>query len=357
MRLGLWSALTLMGCTSSVFVASLDAGPVDGQSSDAQSSDAPTDVQVFDARRDSGIALDDAGDDRDALADASAGPRPMDRVRHGEFDPQNVYLAGTVAVGPCGREVMTDYESPDVAVAGFDCAFNQRAAGISTSGVLTYFNTAEGRLREFTCDDCPGWNPTDPYPSNPLANDVILPTPLCEDRTLDFALSPDGRRMHRCPSSGGWMDPGGAQVLENETVVTYGWSGFVLTNDVVIDTATGERRPTGLPAGCDVLTTRSGPETGFRVAVQCEESAELWFVDHAGVAIREGVYPAPPPAYRTSYEAALAGDGTLVQIAREIGESEDTIIERTIEGRSEVMYTEASEPAVKIHGSSLVTGP
>lgn len=345
-------ASSMLGCGSSVTITDEDAGGRDA-SPDAAPLDASTDVSD---------PLIDASSD--TIGDTSTdSPRPpVDGVGRGEFDPQNVYLAGTLSEGACYRDAIADYRNPDVAAVGFNCQFDNRGAIISSSGALTYTNTFEDRLREFVCDGCPRWTPADPYPDEVLANDPILPTPSCEGEdigTLHFALSPDGNRIHRCNRSAAWLDPSGSPVLETEAaVLTFGWSGFVLTEDAVIDTSMGESAPlTGLPSTCRILTTRSGPAAGFRVAVDCEETTELWTVDHAGTAVRAGVYPLPPAGYPPSFGAALAGDNTLVQMARGPETFEDAIIERTIEGRSEPVYTDARDPPVKIHISSLVTGP
>ena len=346
-----------LGCTSSVIVGPEgdDTGLSDADTRGRDASTTPHDGGLPTMPLDSGRAFDDGGVEGDAFVSDV-----VDELRRGVFDPERVYLAGTLSEGACYRDAVADYRTPDHAAVGFECEFDERGAVISAAGVLTYTNTFEDRLREFVCDDCPGFVPGDDYPSDVLDNDPVLATPPCtgDRRALDFRLGPDGARIHRCGLSSPWYDATGAEILPAGDVLALGWSAVALTEGEVHDTVSGEVTPlSNFPSDCRPVTARAGPTPGFRVAVDCEEVTELWWVDHAGAAVREGVYPPPPADYPPWFEGRLAGDGTLVQLARGPETFEDTIIERTVSGRSELIYTEARSPAVKIHISSLVTGP
>lgn len=292
-------------------------------------------------------------------------------VRRGVLSSDLVYLAGTLSEGACYRDALAHYSAPNDAVVGFDCYFDSRTAQLAADGRLVYVNTFEDVLREFHCDDCPTWSAGDDYPRDFLDNDPILPTPPCDPSDIRndlraFRLSPDGRRTHQCGSSSTWYDPAGAVLFDagTDAVMSYGWSGFVLARSTrdgfVYDTTGGTRTPvTGLPA-CDWATARAGETSGFRVVLRCMAADELWRVTDAGVATLEGIYPPRPMGYeryRTSVE--LADDNTLVEFVSGPMTFEDAIVERTLAGRSDVVYTEETspEPLVKIHISDLVTGP
>lgn len=86
---------------------------------------------------------------------------------------------------------------------------------------------------------------------------------------------------------------------------------------------------------------------------------ELWEVDGAGNATRLGAFPLIPAGllYVFATSSKLDACGGLVQIGRAAELAIDVIVRREIGGTSEVVYTETTDPRVKLHGSSLVTGP
>ena len=58
-----------------------------------------------------------------------------------------------------------------------------------------------------------------------------------------------------------------------------------------------------------------------------------------------------------SGSARLDSSGNLFQEGYGPATFEDVVIYRGLNGFSEVVYTEATNPAVKLHISSLITGP
>lgn len=82
----------------------------------------------------------------------------------------------------------------------------------------------------------------------------------------------------------------------------------------------------------------------------------LWEIGADGVAVQVGTYP-PPPGELATGESALAPNGVLFSFATEFMINNDTIIRRVPDGAMDVLYQEANNPLVKVHGSSLVTGP
>lgn len=88
----------------------------------------------------------------------------------------------------------------------------------------------------------------------------------------------------------------------------------------------------------------------------------LWLIRADSAAELTGLYP-PPPAgtiLRTQVRGStvLSADGELFSIATESANpGRDLIVRRTIDGTSEIVYDEDDDPLVKLHASSLVTGP
>lgn len=275
-----------------------------------------------------------------------------DDVPSGVFDPAEVYIFGTIAEGSCGRDAVAHVSNPEVAAAGFDCYVNERGSQIRPDGRLLYTNTFEDLLREFHCDDCPGWGRGKPYPSGVLANDPKLATKPC-DTVSAFLVGVTGDRLHAC--KGAWYDEAG-RVLPLTQPLSYGYHDKVLTATAVVDIKTGQTAPImGLPSG--ILTTRVAGPTGFWVAVATSPEPELWEVSEDGSVKRLTPYAAPPAGYRAGAGARLDGRGNLYQEGDGPMTFEDIVLYRGLDGTSKVVYTEASNPFVKLHISSLVTGP
>lgn len=278
-------------------------------------------------------------------------------VPNGVLNPDEGYLFGTVVEGLCGADAIAHWSDPDVAAAGFDCYANESTARIRNDGTLLYTNTFEDKLREFHCDSCPAWAPGMPYPSNVLANDTILATPPCEATAVSgFITGITGDRLHRCGAT--WYTASGTSVPLTGTPLSYGFANKVLTATAIVDIATGAQVPlTGLPTGATLLTTRVAGPTSFWMARHTAGQTTRWRIDHSGVATLEGTYPAPPANHSPAGSARLDGSGHLFQEGWGPGSFEDMILYRNLNGLSEVVYTEATNPGVKIHISSLVTGP
>jgi hypothetical protein len=277
------------------------------------------------------------------------------------LEPHEVYLAGTLSEGACYRDALAHWSTPDDAVGGFDCYFGggDNARIRASDGRLVYSMTFEGLLREFHCDSCP--IAPQAYPNTPLNNDVVLPTPACvpEDTTqMQFLLSPEGEHYYRCSQwEGDWYDAAGEVVYTSEvdTLLHIGRCGLALTTQAVVDLTSGTSAPiVGLPLG-DPMTVRIAPEGGFWV-VMTPEQPELWHVGVDGVATSLGLYPQVPPDHQAG-KGVLDGCGGLYQITYGPEVFVDLILRREIGGDTETVYTEKMDPLVKIHISSLVTGP
>jgi hypothetical protein len=307
-------------------------------------------------------ALDSAPDEMIVTATAQNPTLPGD-LHNGVFDPAEVYIFGTLSPGASYMDAIAHWLDPNQAVVGFDDYANSEKAQIRPDGTLLYYNTFEDILRAFHCDACPGFVPGATYPSNVLSNDSILATPPCDPASnylWSFALGVDGGRIHEC--GGVWYDETGQTLPITDPVLSYGYSEIVLTEFAVVNlTTTDATSLTGFPGGY-VLTARVSDATGFWVAMD-NGPTELWRVDHQGNASLVDTYDAPPAGYSVnspptySDSARLDAQGNLFQFGDGISPLEDVIIRRQLYGPTDVVYTEASNPAVQLHISSLVTGP
>ncbi|WP_165373463.1 hypothetical protein [Sorangium cellulosum] len=293
------------------------------------------------------------------------------------FDPAQVYLVGTLdEAARCGRDAVVHWSSPGSAVVGFDCLFDERSARIRpTDGRLLYSNVFEGMLREFHCDGC--LHTGGAYPLVPLANDPVLPTPPCAPASLaslgGFLVSPGGTVLHGCSSGGTldattWYDQSGAVVYADpdNPLRHLGHGDLALAERSVVHLATSVSLPlVGLPDDRPIHTVRARAPDRFLLVLEAERSTddgssqELWEVDGGGKVTRLGAFP-PLPAEAeqvSAHTSKLDACGALLQFGGGAGGFEDVIVRREIGGSSEVVYTEAADPMVKIRVSSLLTGP
>jgi hypothetical protein len=275
------------------------------------------------------------------------------------FAPNEVYLAGTLSEGACYLDALAHWSSPNDAVVGFDCYFNERTAMIRpTDGRLLYTNTFEDRLREFHCDDCP-WTPASQYPASPLANDTILPTPACDSNSqqLRFLVTPDGSYLYRCAATGWFAADSNVVYDDTQGELLYlGYDNMALTASHVLDLDQDSAMPIdGLPVETP-LTIRADPQGGFLLVIGDAAQPELWHVDADGTAANQGAFPNVPDGYAPSSEHTLDGCNVLYQLGGGPETFEDVILRRPLGGQTEVVYTENTDPVVKVHISGLVTG-
>lgn len=77
-----------------------------------------------------------------------------------------------------------------------------------------------------------------------------------------------------------------------------------------------------------------------------------------GAASKLGSYPPLPANQYGASSAKLDAEGLLYEFAHDDREAfRDTIVRRSVQGASEVIYDEIYNPRVKIHISNLITGP
>jgi hypothetical protein len=285
------------------------------------------------------------------------------------LDPDDIYLAGTLQEGACYRDALANWACPNSAVTGFDCYFDGNAAGGTrpsaqirpTDGRLIYTNTFEELIREFHCDLCP-YLQGNAYPEHPLANDTVVPTD-CElsQGRVAFLVSPTGVIVYYCPGAREWRDLSHKFIHSDDgsdPLLHLGYQNMALKQKAVVDLGLRSATPIkGLPNGpWDAI--RAEPSGSFIVAIRSTETPEsLWGIDKSGEATLRGQYPPLPASTSLPSQGQLEPGGALVQFAEGPGVFEDVIVRRTIDGRSDVVYSDARGPLVKIHISGLITGP
>lgn len=213
----------------------------------------------------------------------------------------------------------------------------------------------EDRLHEFHCDDCAGGMPT---------NDPLLSTPCAanDDHLQGFLVSPAGAEVHHCQANAStWYDTSGNVIYvekSGDPLIHLGHGDLALTPTSVVHLSMGTSTPiVGLPL-VPFLTVRAKAPASFLVVVD-QPALELWEIGADGVATKLGDYP-PLPAgadYTYGYTSKLDACGAVLQFGSGPIVFEDIIVRREIGGASAVVYDEATKPAVKIHISSLFTGP
>lgn len=267
------------------------------------------------------------------------------------FDPKEVYILGTLKPGTCGRNALSHWSTPDHVVLGLGCAAGRDTAAIRpTDGRILYADQGDG-VRRFHCDICP-WvpdsDPREPY----IANDPIINScPGQADYDL-VLIAPDIGHLYHC--AGTWSDALGEPRYAEEfgELLHLGHDGWALTETGVVNLENGSFAGfIDLPAS-DLIAVRADPAGGFFVATRDEP--ELFHVGLDGHVVSMGHFPPLPPESTAYSDAALDACLALYQIGRA---PEDVIFRRAIGDETRIVYTEATDPIVKLHISELVTGP
>jgi hypothetical protein len=307
-------------------------------------------------------ALPDGGPlNRDGGTKPDAGSR--DAGGGDVFDPGEVYLVGTVSEALCGHDAIAHWSTPNVGSTGFECYFDEHSAALRPDGRLLYKNSFEDNLREYHCDAC-AFNGAGTYPSMVLVNDPQVAA-ACTGANLlpQFKVSPEGAVLHRCNGTPTlWRDSAGATIFTagaTEDVVALGASGWLLTSKQVVNTQAGTAVPLlTVPTGVAFFGARWNPPDGFLVALNNAGTAQLWRVNTSGAGTLVGLYPALPPNVAQFFtSAAMDRGGRLFGMTTIQGQFVDVIVRQEVGGTSDVVYSEATNPVVKIHVSTLITGP
>jgi hypothetical protein len=281
-----------------------------------------------------------------------------------ELDPDEVYLFGTLVEGQLGVDALAHWREPNVYTVGFDGSVSARFIKL-WQGQLVYTLFNGQGIRISIPELQSSLKPIDlKYPAEPLKDDPIVSTPPCPAEGHGpqvFATSPDGRLIYRCPDLD-WYEDGTKVWVSGddgpEPILSFGYDGvLLLAGPSLMSLEDGEPHPIQGLGSSKVLTARASMG-GFHVVLTPEmggDTAELWSVTPEGGAERIASYE-PSPAGATDFgRAVLAGNDDLFQLAR--SEPYDIVVRRSRDGESEVVYTEADDPRVKMHGSTIFTGP
>ena len=295
-----------------------------------------------------------------------AGTAAVDAGSLQVLDPGEVYLMGTLSEGACYRDALAHWSTPNVASVGFDCYADESGAVIRPGdGRLLYTNTFEDKLREYHCDDCSYSSVSTAYPANVLANDTVLPTPCpsTNDRMTWFRVSAEGEVLHQCGMSIGQLrNATGAVVYDGtgDPVRAVGGSGWLLTEKKVVNYKTGVSvvLKGAIPVSNPVAIRWSAPDAFF-IAYKPElHQASLYRAAFStGGEDRVGGYPDLLAGLTSRYNYRLDSAGRLFFFASLSNSFTDVIVRSEVGGESKIAYSEADRPLVKIHISSLVTGP
>lgn len=310
----------------------------------------PADATLPDARV---STLRDAG--LDAARDA-ADPGPLDLSLQ-VFDPEQVYIFGTLSEGACFRDAVAPLLDPNKAVVGFTCEAYAGSATIrATDGNLLYLSTNRS-VYVFRCDGCTQFTATSRYPEMPEANDIVLSKPACPNQVRSgFLVARDGAVMQLCNND--WFNESGAKVASGD-ILAFGGEGTALTAQGVLRLADGQLTAFNppLPRAATAHRTRADGYWLALPGVDAKAAPELWHAAFDGTTKLVGTYPALPANQQLNGSSKLDGKGRLVQLTTDtIVIFRDTIVRRSIDGESAIVYDEGTQPLVQLHGSNLFTG-
>jgi hypothetical protein len=294
------------------------------------------------------------------------------------FDPNRVYLAGTLSEGSCNQSAIAAIECPNSAAVGFECIFDGNSfyptsAQIRPSDGRLLYTHFRAELREFHCDLCPYRDSNgNEYPRNVLDNDPVLvraSSPASSE--TEFLVSPSGALFYR-RNDGAWVDETDRVVFDEaeSTLLHVGFGAIALAGpdrrfDRLVDRLVdldggGSTAVLGLPDR-EVRSMRAAPPDRFVLLVrgdgELDADWELWDIDASATATLRGEYPPFPSGLTQSVGQQLLPNGVLFEMGDDRATVDDVIVRREIGGATEVVYTEADLPNVKIHISAFVSGP
>ena len=284
------------------------------------------------------------------------------------FDPNEVYVYGTLREAQSGVNVVAHWSAPNYYLVGFSTYAHHNLQ--VSRGSLLYQQS--GSLRQFVPEFASSSELSHlNFPKNPEGNDPTLNTAPCQDAFMDkvaFLASPDGRLIYKCPDKF-WYEAGAPvfdsnDMTANADLVAFGNDGIALLDDgdlTIINLDTGEKlTPVEDAAGATIITARAVKD-GFHIVVTPDTVGtvrELWSVTANAVATKLGDFgPLPAPFDRLSYGSRLSGSDELFEMGYDQSHLFDVIVRRSINSPSAVVYNEESKPRVFIQAPALFTGP
>jgi hypothetical protein len=274
------------------------------------------------------------------------------------YDPDCVYLEGTLSEGACYRDALVFPAAPDDYVTGFGCYAGEGMIR-PTDGRFLYTDYLGGTDvgLAFTVDAVA----TTAYPSAPSSNDLPIATPGCGVWRLDTFR--DGTLAWRCYNSGTELriGDGSTTLTLPGTAYAFGAGRAVLAADgggLAIVDLDGKVAVTGLPSFTSVAAARSTPN-GFLAALVSGSGTpatySLFDIAGDGTAAARGAYQLGSSSMRGG--CVLEPAGAMVCFTDDPSKVfHDTITRFSTIDPPTLVYDEDLH-TVKIHISYLVTGP
>lgn len=284
-----------------------------------------------------------------------------------EFDPEQIYIFGTVAEGS-GRYAICLVENPNLYLVGFSDVPDDNKLEI-LNGQMLYKNIGVSGIRAFGSDLQSSLKGVDlKYPEDAQRNDSLVVTPPClaeDDGPINFFTSPDNRFIYECPDKI-WYEDGEVVYDPQDSfdeITAMGYDGWTLVDGIspgIMNLSDGQRLTVdGLDVSTNIVAQRATKD-GFHIVVTSktgDDTPELWNISTAAIAERLGIYPLPPEGRNPHSWGELTTDDALYEIGSGPETFQDIIVRRTLDGSSEVVYDEITEPHVMLHGSAIFTGP
>jgi hypothetical protein len=296
-------------------------------------------------------------------------PKPP-QVGAGTWDPEQVYLYGSLASGvSCDYRVIANVNTPNSYVTGFPC--EAPAAPALHDGKLYYVHQLDRTLRLFVPDTSSDSTPNlSLYPETPAVNDDVIPTAGCTGM-YEIMASPDGFLAYNCMFGQPWYVMGTDDLLLDGGIalLALGNDGIALLGALPLNPGAHRVQVlpggpvtviTGLPEHPDnkIAAVRSH-EGGFRLAVfigipGMPTRHELWEVSAAGAATLVGEFVIPDGVNGVDVRGGLEPNGAFLKPIS-IGGSRG-IYRVTTEGEGAIVYDE-TEAFLKYGAQRMITGP
>jgi hypothetical protein len=300
-------------------------------------------------------------------------------------------LFGSVRPGEAGWQAIAPLQSPTHATLGFARPWTHstaRTAYLDSTGQLVYVEFVDAyhmQFRRFVPDAWewtgqwgPWWNP----PSDPLANDPVIPSPGCPGGPdpYDWVMQQDTDEiLYQCNQATpdrNYYDVQGNLRVSGYQLWSWRADGLLLGSydkDVFLVDPDGVATRLALPpvgSWWDIKNAKAHAD-GFRFVLEEYPNVRdvLVFVDAAGVTTVEGTYASPPPGvsiYMTdsfqqldstgaAYAHASRADGTHVVIRCPLAPDVCTIVYDEMDAPVTDLTT--TPPQVWVYDFQLVGRP
>lgn len=298
---------------------------------------------------------------------------PIDPLQPGPsmFNPNEVYLFGTIEEGLADREAIAHWSTPNVESIGFN---NASPPVIRRDGSVLYVILLVPELTEevrmFRADPYERREEFPDqlfYPNEPYTNDPVIFTPSDGDcpGVLTMLVRPNGTVAAQCSSQ--VIDASGLiwdQGLSSKRVLSITNDNTMLYDDVFgyhVRTSTGVEYLVDIPGDMvPGIAVRLAPDDQSFFAtmrIYDEPHTELWNIDFRGNATYVGTYSEELPGYESLFCSKLDPNLDLYCEGRDQSVVfTDVILRRSLTAPTELLYTEADDPKVKLHISYLMTG-